>query len=43
MIHDIVREYREGAKEQLLNEYPQLRDQVREAHNAKAQLKTGGF
>jgi len=41
MIRDIVNEYRQGAKGQLLQEYPQLGDMVREGHDAKRYLKTG--
>lgn len=42
MIRDVVSEYRNGAKGQLLEEYPQLADMVHEGIQAKQFLKTGG-
>ena len=41
MIRDVVSEYRNGAKAQLLEEYPQLADMVRQGIDAKQFLKSG--
>ena len=43
MIKDMVREFREGAKQQLLEEYPHLQTQVSEKQQAKMALKMPGI
>lgn len=41
MIRDVVNEYREGAKAELMHEYPQLQGMVQEGQAAKQQIKAG--
>lgn len=43
MIKDIVRQFRDGAKDQLLHEYPRLAAQVQEKQAAKQSLKMPGM
>jgi hypothetical protein len=42
MIHDLMAQYRDGAKKQLLQEYPDLAQEVTDKQGAKRALKLGG-